>query len=64
MRPIDYAIKLMIANNLNNSYFTTLAESLYNEDNMFITEVLNCLEEHDSTVKNMVTAILDKLGRY
>lgn len=64
MRPIDYAIKLMIANNLNNSYFTTLAESLYNEDNMFITEVLNYLEEHDSTVKNMVTAILDKLGRY
>lgn len=48
MRPIDYAIKLMAAHTMSNELFCDLADSLYYEDNAFISAVRNCLEEHDS----------------
>lgn len=61
MRPIDYAIKMIAAYNMSRDYFTTLTESLYDEDSEFISAVINCLEEHDQEAKNAAENIFHQL---
>lgn len=64
MRPIDYAIKLMIADNMKSEYFYDLVTSLYYEDNKFISEVLNILEKDDKDVEYHVSYELDQMVNY
>lgn len=54
MRPIDYAIKLIVAYNMKIDMFNDLTESLYYEDNLFIDEVMECLKENDTKVFNAI----------
>lgn len=50
MRPIDYAIKLIVAYNMGTDLFHDLADSLYYEDTLYVSEVMNCLKENDPDV--------------
>lgn len=52
MRPIDYAIKMMVAFNMSTALFNDLTESLHYEDNDFTHATLNCLKENDIQAYN------------
>lgn len=52
MRPIDYAIKMIVAFNMSIDLFNNLVENLYYNDNDFMHATLNCLEESDNEVYN------------
>lgn len=60
MRPIDYAIKLIVAYNMSNSMFITLSESLYYEEDEFIASVVNCLKENDIATMDAMNEIFSQ----
>lgn len=61
MRPIDYAIKLIVAYNMDKGYFLNLARNLYFEDIQFYAGVKDCLEENDMHVANAVEDALNEM---
>ena len=65
MRPIDYAIKLIVAYNMDKDYFGELSEDLYyNDDDIFVKEVLNILETEDKDVYTNHLSIVSVLNEY
>lgn len=65
MRPIDYAIKLIVAYNMDKDYFGELSEDLYyNDDDAFVKEVLNILETEDKDVYASHLSIVSVLNEY
>lgn len=62
MRPIDYAIKLIVAYNMDKDYFLNLARNLYFEDFQFYVGVKDCLEENDMHVANVVEDVFNEMS--